>query len=272
MNHQAYRTARFYRTIAFVALGLGLANASCTSDDSANHVLSEPAVPDETFLFDNFELVTAPGAAPANGVPSFSANHWYKYDDHSLDLPDGGPADAAKPMGQHVVAAEALPEPHPTINGQSASALHIYGGTFTGWGAGVTGGLSGDGNATYDASAYSGIIFWAKKGPNGTSTSLTVALPSANDSLMEGGVCHDPETPGKHDRCSDAFHKDIILTPNWKLYVVLFDDFKQEGWGYKPLGGLDKRVLLGSAFSNKGVSSKGGDPFDEWIDDVAFFN
>jgi hypothetical protein len=268
MNHKAYQTARFTSAFALVAGTLGLSTAACTGDDSANHVISDPPIPAEIVLIDDFE--TGAGAQPAIMTPSFTGNHWYKYDDHTLDAPDGGAPDAAAP-GQQVVAFEALPEPHPTINGPSAHALHITGGSFQDWGAGVTGGLAGDGNVPYDASAYSGIMFWAMRGQSTTSNAMTVAIPTTNDSPVDGGPCHNPETPGKHDRCSDSFHKDITLRSSWTLYIVYFSDLAQSGWGYIPPGGFGKRGAMGIAFSNKGVSSKGGDPFDEWIDDLAFF-
>jgi hypothetical protein len=270
MNHKAYQTARLTSAIALVAGTFGLTTAACTGDDSANHVITQAVVPDEVLVIDDFE--TGAGAQPAIMTVNFLGNHWYKYDDHTLDLPDGGPADAAPPVGQQVVATEALPEPHTTINGPSSHALHISGGTFKDWGSGVTGGLAGDGQVPYDASAYTGIIFWAKMGGAATSNSMTVGIPSTNDTLNpEGGICHDPETPGKHDRCSDGFHKDITLRPEWTLYIIAFSDLAQSGWGYKPLGGFDSKVALGIAFTNKGVTSKGGQPFDEWIDDLAFF-
>ena len=100
---------------------------------------------------------------------------------------------------------------------------------------------------------------------------MTVSIPSLNDQEVEGGVCHATETPGKHDRCSDSFHLAITLRPDWTLYIIAFSDLAQSGWGYKPLGGFDRRLATSIAFSNNGVSSKGGQPFDEWIDDVAFF-
>lgn len=262
MNHKAYR-AGSTPAFALVAVVLGLGSASCTGDDSSNHVFSDTPIPDEFVLIDNFEVV-----APVPTLPMPYSGGWYKYDDFTLDPPDGGPADAAPPMGKQVVATEALPEPHPTINGPSAHALHIYGGKYADWGAGVTGTLASD--APYDASAYAGIMFWAKKGNPSASGAMTVAIPTTNDQPLEGGICHDPETPGKHDRCRDSFHVDLSLRPEWKLYVIYFSDLAQAGWGYKPLGGFDKKVMIGIAFSNKGVTSKGGDPFDEWIDDIAF--
>ena len=66
-------------------------------------------------------------------------------------------------MGKQVVANETLPEPHMTFDGvMSTTALHMYGGSYQGWGSGVGGQLNQ--NAPKNLSEYTGIIFWAKKG------------------------------------------------------------------------------------------------------------
>jgi hypothetical protein len=269
MNNQAYSRLRCTSALALLSATLGFASAGCTGDDSANHEITQPDIPGPTVLVDNFEMVTAPGAAPSSLSAPFSGG-WYKYDDHTLDAPDGGLPDAdTNAASRQQVAVETLPEPHQGLAGESKAALHIYGGIYTGWGAGVTGTLAA--NAPYDGSAFSGILFWAKRGSASTSNAMTIALPTTNDTAMEGGACDDNAPMAQHLRCSDSFHLDLTLRSDWTLYVLYFSDMAQSGWGYKPPGGFNKRGIIGVAFSNKGVSSKGGDPFDEWIDDVAFF-
>ena len=253
MNHDAYRTARCPLAFVLVTAALGLGSASCTGDDSANHVISQAVVPDDVLLFDDFESVSA-GAAPAVMTGVFKGQAWCKYDDHTLDRPDGGPPDAAAPEGQLVVATEALSEAdsHLTINGaMSTHAMHMYGGIFRDWGSGVGGGNFA-GGAPYNLSEYTGIIFWAKMGSTSASSSMTVSLGTLNDQPREGGICHDPETPGKHDRCNDSFHIDVTLRPYWNLYVIAFSDLVQAGWGYKPLGGFDKNSPSASPLVTRG--------------------
>jgi hypothetical protein len=261
--------ARFSSALAFVAGAMGLGSAGCMGDDSSNRSYTQPPVPAQTLLMDDFESVSA-GAPPKIMSGTFMGQAWYKYDDHTLDPPDGGSPEAAPPAGQQVVETALLPEPHDTIHGSSTHAMHIYGGIFKDWGAGV-GGSNFQNGAPYSLADYDGIMLWAKMGNTGTSNSMTISIGTTNDQPMEGGVCHDPETPGKHDRCQDSFHIDITLHQFWNLYVIYFADLAQAGWGYKPPGGFGKTVATGVAFSNKGVTSKGGLPFDEWVDDVAFF-
>jgi hypothetical protein len=231
-------------------------------DDSANHVITQATIPTDFTLIDNFEKISMPGAAPSLSTGSFSGG-WYVFDDGSLPTPEGG----VPPDGVQVVSDDMLPDPHPTFNGMtSTAALHIRGGPYPGsWGAGVTGQFNG--GAPFDASEYQGIMFWAKKGQVGVESAVTVSIPTIQDTYQEGGTtCKNPATPGKSDGCSDGFNKAIALRTTWILYLVYFADLAQQGYGYKPPGGFDKKHTLAVNFGNKQAA-----PFDEYIDDLAFF-
>lgn len=260
MNQKAYRAARITPAFALVTVTLGLTNVSCTGDDSANHVITQAVVPDQVLMIDNFETVEGPGMVPSTPAP-FSGG-WYVFDDGSLATPEGGTA----PDGKQVVKTEALDEPHTTVDGSSGHALHMTGGPYTGaYGSGVTGQLAG--GVPYDASAYTGIMLWAKKGIVTAQGAVTLSLATVNDSYQEGGTtCKDPPTPGKNDSCNDGFHIDLALRQDWKLYVINFADLAQQGYGYKPPGGFAKGQIIGVNFLNKK-----GATFDQWIDDIAFF-
>jgi hypothetical protein len=272
MNHQAYKMARFSPALALVAGAMGLGSASCMGDDSANHNITQLPIPPTVVLVDGFETASAPGAAPSLSTMNVTeagtimfAGGWYVFDDGSLPTPEGGTA----PEGKQVVSTDTLSadDTHVTLDGkESKGALRIRGGPYPGpWGAGVTGQLNN--GAPFDASAYSGIMFWAKKVELGVESSVTVSIPTIQDTYQDGGTtCKNPPTPGKSDGCSDGFHRDISLRSTWTLNIVYFSDLTQQGYGYKPPGGFDKKNTLAINFGNKQAA-----PFDEYIDDLAFF-
>jgi len=144
-------------------------------------------------------------------------------------------------------------------------AAATSGSGFTVWGAGMGfnlhdpgDGMNGSAKITYDASAYSGIAFWAKAGP-GSVSSLRVNVSDKNTDPA-GAVC------APADKCNDHFGKDIRLTEAWTLYTMAFSDLLQLGWG-QPSASLDVAHLYAVQFQvAKGVT------FDVWLDDVAFLS
>jgi endoglucanase len=113
-----------------------------------------------------------------------------------------------------------------------------------------------DPKGQYDASKYTGVSFWAKRGENSTGK-VRLKVPDANTD-PEGGVCTE---------CFNDFGADFNLTTEWKQYVVPFKTMRQmAGWGtpHKPhvtpekLYGLQWQVQVPSA------------NYDIWIDDVKF--
>ena len=142
-------------------------------------------------------------------------------------------------------------------------AANTVGGGFTVWGAGTGFNLHdpGDGNngsakTPYDASAYTGIVFWAKAGASST-TSLRVNVSDKNTDPA-GGIC------APADKCNDHFGKDINLTANWAMYTMKFDDLLQLGWG-QSFAALDVAHLYAVQFQVGKATT-----FDVWLDDVAF--
>jgi len=144
-------------------------------------------------------------------------------------------------------------------------AAAMSGSGFTVWGAGMGfnlhdpgDGMNGSAKITYDASAYSGIAFWAKAGP-GSVTSLRVNVSDKNTDPA-GAVC------APADKCNDHFGKDIHLTEAWTLYTMTFAELLQLGWG-QSFSSLDIAHLYAIQFQvAKGVT------FDVWLDDVAFLS
>jgi hypothetical protein len=144
-------------------------------------------------------------------------------------------------------------------------AAATSGAGFTVWGAGFGfnlndpgDGMNGSAKVTYDASAYSGIAFWAKAG-TGSAAALRVNVSDKNTDPA-GGVCAPAE------KCNDHFGKDIRLTEQWAAYTLSFADLLQLGWG-QPSAALDVAHLYAVQFQvAKGVT------FDVWLDDVAFLS
>ncbi len=169
---------------------------------------------------------------------------WYVYNDAtgSQDPPES--ADFA--MSQ-------LSEPR----GDSTFAAHSSGDGFTEWGAGFGFDLNNDGTTrgTYDASAYSGVSFWARSGAG--SLAIRVGLSDAQTSA-EGGQC-DPNT---EDSCDDAFGANLQLTSEWQQFTLSFAELQQDGWGMQ-FPGIQRDQLYSMQFE---VGTNVA--FDVWVDDI----
>jgi endoglucanase len=122
---------------------------------------------------------------------------------------------------------------------------------FAGMGFSLT-----DPKAPYDATAYTGVSFFAKVGA-GTTTSVRLKVPDINTDPA-GKVCTE---------CFNDFGTDLTLTEQWKKYVVPFATMSQmEGWGAPHPKSIDKSKLLGMQWqvTAQGVS------YDVWVDNVQF--
>lgn len=107
----------------------------------------------------------------------------------------------------------------------------------------------------YDASAYGGISFLAKKGPGTGSVRLKV--PDVNTD-PDGKVCK---------QCYNDFGVTLELTETWTRYVVPFSVMRQDaGWGSPTPGSITRSKIYGIQFQ----VNQSGQSYDIWIDDVAF--
>ena len=108
----------------------------------------------------------------------------------------------------------------------------------------------------YDASRFVGISFFARHGA-GSAWRIRVQFPDGNTD-PDGGVC---------GQCFNDFGATIDLTEDWTKYTVLFDSLGQTGdWGTPHPERIDRSKLFGIQFRVKNVD----EPFDIWIDDIAF--
>jgi len=112
-----------------------------------------------------------------------------------------------------------------------------------------------DPKAAYDASAYSGVLFYAKVGAG--SASVRLKVPDGNTDPA-GKVCSE---------CFNDFGADLTLTGEWQKYVVPFASMKQmDGWGAPHPAALDKSKLFGLQWQ---VTQPGAN-YDVWVDGVQF--
>ncbi|HEY3495386.1 MAG TPA: hypothetical protein VGK73_11895 [Polyangiaceae bacterium] len=139
----------------------------------------------------------------------------------------------------------------------SLAALHTKGSGFLSWGSGMGTDLSNAGGSQaskrpYDASAYTGVTFWARAE---VSTLVTLVLPDKSTDPA-GMIC---------TTCDHHYLKDLQVGTAWQRYTVLFADLVLESGG-EPIP---------TAFSADGVVSvqfrfRPGTDYDVWVDDLAF--
>jgi hypothetical protein len=141
-------------------------------------------------------------------------------------------------------------------------AARTHGSGFTLWGAGYGfnfkdpgDGDGGSNKSTYDASAYSGITFWAKAGA-GSDKGLRVNV-SNKDTDPAGATCMPA------DKCSDHFGSPVTLSGDWVKYTLPFAKMAQSGWG-QSVAKFDVSTLYAVQFQvGKNAT------FDVSVDEVA---
>jgi len=112
---------------------------------------------------------------------------------------------------------------------------------------------------SFDASAFDGIVFWAKAGDTG-SAKLRVELPMRSFVPRDrGGTC-DADCWNVYGQRSPA-----ALTTTWQEYKVPFSALQREMGGATPT--FDRSQLMSISFKHEGMSER----FDFWIDDVRFY-
>ncbi len=114
-----------------------------------------------------------------------------------------------------------------------------------------------DPKGPYDASAYEGVAFFARRGPDSTGT-VRLKVPDANTD-PDGGVCSE---------CFNDFGADLELEEEWTQFVFSFEQLGQmQGWGEPRPGSVDSSQIYGLQFQ---VFSPGAS-FDIWVDDISFY-
>jgi endoglucanase len=107
----------------------------------------------------------------------------------------------------------------------------------------------------YDASKYRGIAFYARHA-KGSTPVVKVRLSDTNTDPV-GGKCKE---------CWNDFGTQLVLTPEWKRYVLLFDEIAQEpGWGEQK-----EAVASGELLELKWQIGTRNVDYDIWVDGIEF--
>jgi hypothetical protein len=113
-----------------------------------------------------------------------------------------------------------------------------------------------DPKAPYDASKYAGIAFYARRDEKST-PKVRLKIPDANTD-PDGGVCTE---------CFNDFGGDLVLTPEWKLYVYPWSSTKQmPGWGAPRKPHITPAKVFGIQFQVNVPSAN----YDIYVDDLKF--
>ena len=173
--------------------------------------------------------------------------------------------------GASVVPPVGLAAPEAIVGGRCDSklAMRVTGQGFLDWGSllgvDLVYGTRADGSAgslPYDASAYSGIEFWARIGDTSTDR-VRFAVSDVNNEPA-GGVCVDDTT--STDQCFDTFGMYLSgLTPAWRHYRIPFTSLLQRNFGH-PAAAAATSALYSVQFN-----FDPGSVFDFWVDDAAFY-
>jgi endoglucanase len=113
-----------------------------------------------------------------------------------------------------------------------------------------------DPKGQYDASKYSGISFWAKRGESSTGK-VRLKVPDVNTD-PDGAVCTE---------CFNDFGADMTFTTEWKQYVFPFKKMKQlAGWGNP----LKKQVTPSKIYGIQFQVNVPSASYDIYVDDLKF--
>lgn len=145
------------------------------------------------------------------------------------------------------------------------TALHITASGFTDYGSGLGVDFRA-GKKLYDASAYSGIRFWARVG-EGKNTHHRVQIPDVNTDKA-GGKCNSAADAPDGAKCDDHFGIAETFTTTWAQYTIKFDALTQGGWGYP--GDPDVKLTKASVYGIQ-ITAKAKLEVDLWLDEVEFF-
>lgn len=172
---------------------------------------------------------------------------------------DGTPAGTIQPP------ADAAPSPERVPGGHCGSnyAMRVTGQGFTDWGASLSAGFRYTSQAeTIDASAFSGVMFWARTGDT-HSSGVRVQFQDSS-TRPEGGKCN--ATSGSPDECYNGFGTQLVpLDTSWRLYKLDFSRMTQRDFGYRA-DALNTAELYALEWGFDASSI-----FDVWVDDVWFY-
>ncbi|WP_437938356.1 hypothetical protein [Sorangium sp. So ce341] len=237
------------------ATGGGSSASATGGADGAGAGGGDVAVPLDPDMIDDME-----DGDSAITVTGGRLGHWYSYND--------GTGTQSPPVYTEEMPVGFIPEALMPPRGESTKAMHTFGSGFTEWGAGIGFALNGEDMQMfpYDASAYAGIVFWARLGDAGAEATMKV---NVSDKVSEpaGGICDEAAGAGEPNRCFDHWFYTAHLGTEWAEVVIPFDELTREGWGAEPEAqALDRAGLYVIEFRFAQDQD-----FDVYVDDVAFY-
>ncbi len=244
-------------------------DASVDSGPGANDAATTPGTGDADAgpltltLIDDMEG-TSPSAGWLDG--KHVTGTWFTFDDGT----DGGVLTPAPTAGAAQIIA-LLDATHVTYAGtvsKHAATVTTNNG-FTSYGDGEgfnVNVLTGTTPQPYDASAYSGFVFWARSLTGAAGARFNV-MDINTTSPGSGGVCDGGV-------CNGFFGIDFgkgswpALTTDWQMYVVPFNELTRPVWAASDPGLVfDPTQMIGCQFQ-----LAEGTAGDVWIDDIYFIN
>jgi hypothetical protein len=203
-------------------------------------------VVDPTFVIDDME-----DADPRIAEVNDRSGSWWI----GTDMTEG----TISPPGDQEAATERIP------GGRCGSkyGIRVTGEGFTEWGATlVTDFRFTSEPMPIDATAYRGVMLWARAGESNTSP-IRVQFQDVN-THPQGGVC-DPDPSGE-DGCYNGFGSALLpISTEWQLYKLEFSRMGQRDFGLRT-DALDTSALYAMEI---GVAQ--GTVFDFWVDDLWFY-
>ena len=216
---------------------------ACTTIVGLDGTYSAAPTPEQKAFIDGFES----GNGQLNGVDG-RTGHWQTFN-------DGSPGAMVNPGPPPLF----IPD-RPGHTG--VYAAHLSGMGFTSWGCATEVSfidLVGGKKQPYDASAYKGVTFWAKRGAGVLDTARLNIVDRHTD--PDGGYCKSG--------CYDHYGINLVLSTTWAQYTYAWGDLAQIGWGEKgPITGPDPSALFSFQVHFDGGAA--GPAFDFWIDDISF--
>lgn len=202
---------------------------------------------DPTALIDDLE----DGNSQIVGTATRNGSWWV--------VSDGTTAGTIEPPADQAPPPERVPGGHCGSN----YAMRITGQGFTSWGASLIAGFryTSQGEAV-DASAFRGVMFWARTGDT-NSSGVRVQFQDSS-TRPEGGKCNAED--GSPDACYNGFGSELVpLGTDWRLYKLDFSRMTQRDFGYRA-DALNAAELYAMEWGVEASSI-----FDLWVDDVWFY-
>jgi hypothetical protein len=158
-----------------------------------------------------------------------------------------------------VTTGAALPELLSTPRGTSQYAMHMKGyySTYAGIAVWLNKSTFSGSTGVYNASAYTGIRFWAK----GTGSLIVVGQMASTEQTTYGGSCTLGTT------CAgDSYTYGLLSSTTWTQISVPFTSLK--GGTVSP---FDPTGIWSLEFQYYSATSLAGASFDLWVDDLTFY-